>query len=272
MEIAFVKPLSILFMIITLILSIGFPFLLWIMFARKKVGVSVAVIAGAAGFFVPQIIIRIPIIQILALIPGWVKFNQDNIILSVFMFAFTAALFETTGRLIVFKALLKSKLSYNAAVGAGIGHGGIESIFLIGFTYINNLIFSVLINVDMVPELQGMAETVDALTKTAPELFLLAGLERVFTIFFHIAISVILCYFILKGKTLLGFMISIAIHFSVDFVVPLMSANGVSTWLVEGVIFVVALLSILIIRKIKSKYPIADMARDPAEVALEEGY
>ena len=127
----------------------------------------------------------------------------------------------------------------------------------------------------MLPEIPGMEATVEAITaisKNAPELFFLAGVERVFTIFFHIAISVLLCYFILKGKTLQGFLLSIVIHFSVDFIVTLMSTNGISVWLIEGVVLVVAVIIIIIIRGMKSRYPVGEIARDPAEIALEEGY
>lgn len=272
MEIKFVEPLSVFFMFITMILSIGFPLLLWLLFARKKTGVSIAVIAGAAGFFVPQIIIRLPIIQLLALLPGWIDLNENNILLSVSLFAFTAALFETTGRLIVFKTLLKSRLSYNAAVGAGIGHGGIESIFLIGFTYINNIVLSIMINSRILPEFPGMEGAVQALTGTAPELFLIAGFERIFTIFFHIFISVLLCYFILKGKAFLGFAICIFIHFVLDFIFPLMNVNGISIWIIEGLLLAVAIISIIVIKSMRNKYPVAEIARDPAEIALEEGY
>jgi len=272
MEKVFVDPLSIILMFITLILSIGFPLFLWIMFARKKVGISIAVIAGALGFFVPQIIIRIPIIQILSLLPGWIDFNQNNVFLSVFLFAITAALFETTGRLIVFRTLLKDRISYNAAVGAGIGHGGIESIFLIGLTYINNIIFSFLINTNLLPEFEGVEETVRALTGTAPEMFFLAGVERVFTIFFHIAISTILCYFILKGKTIQGVLVCILVHFTLDFILPIMNINGVSIWIIEGFLLIVAIVSIILLRYMKLKYPITEISKDPAEIALEEGY
>jgi len=272
MEKEFVEPLSILFMFISLILSIGFPLLLWVLFARKKVGVSIAVIAGAVGFFVPQIIIRIPIIQLLALLPGWIDFNQNNVLLSVSLFAITAAVFETTGRFVVFKTLLKNKLSYNAAVGAGIGHGGIESIFLIGFTYINNIVISFLINSRLLPDLPGMEEAVGALKGTSPELFFLAGVERVFTIFFHILLSVLICYFIIKGKPLLGFLLCTLIHFALDFALPLMNVNGVSIWFIEGLLLIVAVISIMIVKAFRVEFPVAEISKDPAEIALEEGY
>jgi uncharacterized membrane protein YhfC len=272
MENPVVEPLNILLMFSTLILSIGFPIVIWILFARKRKGVSIAVIAGAAGFFVPQMIIRLPVISLLSVLPGWVDFNENNILLSISLFAITAALFESTGRLVVFKALLKNKLSYNSAVGAGIGHGGIESIFLIGLTYINNIVFSLLINNDMLPDIPGMDQAVKALTQTAPELFFLAGIERVFTIFLHIALSVLLCYFIIQKRALLGFLLTTAIHFLIDFIVPILSVNKVSFWLIEGVLLIVAIFSILFVRSMKMKYPEIEISKDPAEIALEEGY
>lgn len=272
MDEVYIGVLDIAFMFVTLFLSIGFPLFLWIYFARKKVGVSSVVICGALGFFVPQILIRLPIISVLALSEKWVELNQDNMLLSIAAFAFTAALFETVGRLVVFKTLLKNKINYNGGVAAGIGHGGIESIMLVGMTYINNIVFSFMINLDFLPDIDGIREAVDIIMNTPTELFLIAGFERVFTIMFHIAMSVLLCLFISKGKTFLGFLICMGLHFALDFVIPLMSVNNISIYIIEGILLIIAVVCSLWIKYIKRKFKEVEIEKDPAEKALEEGY
>lgn len=254
-------------MLFTLIISFLLPIALWIIFRRKDKRLSSAVIAGAIGFIIPQFIIRIPILQKLSANEQWISFAINNKILHIALLAVTTALFETAGRLLVFKGILRKRLSYNAALGAGIGHGGAESIGLIGVTYLNNVILSFMINSGTAPYIKN------ALIDTPASTFLAAGIERVFTIPFHIALSVLLCLFITKGKTVLGTFICIAIHFSIDFIISTLFAYfELSLWTVEGIIFIVAAASIFLIIKLKNLYTDIEIPKDPAEKALEQGY
>ena len=266
-----IPTVNILFMFVTVAVTLLFPILLWIIFARKARGVTVAVLAGTVGFILPQMIIRLPILQLLSASAGWVAFNQNNVVLSAFIYAFSAALFETTGRLLVLGAILRKRLSYYTAVGAGIGHGGIEAIGLVGLTYVSNIVLSLMANTGTLPNVAGIDTAVGALSGTAPALFLLAGAERVFTIPFHMMLSVILCLFLMKRKALAGILICIAVHTAVDFVIPLLS-TGISVYLVEGILLVVALVSVFVIRAAKKHFPVIEIPKDPAQIAVEEGY
>ena len=51
-----------------------------------------------------------------------------------------------------------------------------------------------------------------------------------------------------------------------------MNVNGISIWIIEGLLLAVAIISIIVIKSMRNKYPVAEIARDPAEIALEEGY
>ena len=142
-----VSGLSLVAMVVTLLICMVVPIVALIVYAvkNKGKGVWLAWFIGAAGFFVMQIIIRTPILSLLSLNQGFIKFANDYYIVYVAILAFTAALFEVVARF-VGALILKKKQCYEVAVGAGLGHGGIEAIFLIGMTYVNNLLYSVMIN------------------------------------------------------------------------------------------------------------------------------
>lgn len=273
-----VSSAAIAFMIVTLILSILVPLLFLILLMRGRKGVFGAWIAGAIGFFVPQLIIRIPVLQLLGTQETVQRFSTEQPILFVFLLALTAGLFETLGRLLVLKALLVKRLSYMTGLAAGAGHGAIESIALIGMTYVNNLVLSLFINSGnlavLMPENSAATEEIrSALLSVRPEMFLVAGLERIFTMMLHIALSVLLTWFILQRRSVRGFFLVLLIHFSVDFAVGVMQTQGLSVYWIEGVILGVAALSVLLVCWIKPLFKDQQgIPPDPAEQAVEEGY
>jgi len=127
-----VSGLSIAFMIITFLLSVGLPVGLVIFFYKKQRISIKAVLVGALMFFIFQVVIRIPALTIIQR-QGWYSiFALQNMVLSDILIAFTAGLFETAGRYLGLRFLLKNKLERKNGIAYGIGHGGIEAILLIG--------------------------------------------------------------------------------------------------------------------------------------------
>lgn len=236
-----VSIFSLVAMVITLLICMVVPFVAVIVYAakNKKKGVWIAWLVGAAGFFVMQIIIRTPILSLLSLSPGFVKFAEDYYIVYVLLLAFTAALFEVVARF-VGTIILKKKQSYEVAVGAGLGHGGIEAIFLVGMTYVNNLIYSVMINtgafdtmIDSSAQmgvdeysLQALESVKTALIETEPSMFLLAGYERILTMIVHVAMTVLVFYFVSKKKSIIGILLCLLMHTVIDFVPGFVQGAG----------------------------------------------
>lgn len=60
--------------------------------------------------------------------------------------ALAAGLFEETGRLVAMKFFMKKNLDKGNALMYGVGHGGVEAILLVGLTYVNNIVISIMIN------------------------------------------------------------------------------------------------------------------------------
>ncbi len=236
-----VSTASMIAIIITLFITLIAPVVAWIIYGVKNKGKGVwkALALGAAGFVLLQMIIRMPILNIVSLIPGFGTFVAGYYVIYCLILAFTAALFEVVARFGVAK-ILQKKINYEQGVAAGLGHGGIEAILIVGMTYINNLLYAIMINTGI---FQGMIQ--DALRSGGPEvaeqlmmvqaslvetpgyLFYLAGYERVLTVILHTAMSLLVCYFVYKKKAVLGVGIAFVMHFMVDFVAPLI--NGLAT-------------------------------------------
>lgn len=248
-----VPVLSILFMVVTLLVCFGFPIVLWVLFAKRYERVSTAVLLGMLGFVVPQLLIRIPILQLLAGNAGWIAFCTATPIVALAAYALSAGLFETAGRCGVF-FLLRKRLSYPTALSAGLGHGAVEAVVLVGLTYINNIVYSILINLNQLPDVAGLQSMLAPLATTASPIFLMAGVERLFTMVVHMALSVLLWRFFAVGKAWVGFFVCTAAHFGVDFVSTLLAQLGIGTWGVELAIGLMAALGFWLIRRTGKKF------------------
>lgn len=218
--------------LITMFITLILPLIIYIIYGivSKEKSVWIAWLAGAAGFFVTQIIIRMPIMSGIQLSLGYeayMNFVSDHYVLYCFILALTAALFEFVGRFVVAKLLQKSA-SFKCGFAAGLGHGSIEAILIVGMTYLNNLLYIFMINAGTFDTLvaQAAATGADVSTLAAlPETFMttpaamfyLAGFERILAVIGHIAMSLIVCYFVWNKQALKGTLICIAWHFALDF-------------------------------------------------------
>jgi len=210
-----ISGLTVVFSVVTLLLSLVFPILLAIWFCRKYKAPATTVLLGALTFLVSQLVLRIPLLQILQpYYSGW------NLALYGFFLAFTAALFEEGGRVLVCKLFLKKKKTWNNAIALGIGHGGFEAISLVGLTYIGNLILIVMINLGILNPASdptgSLSQAVSLFTDTPSIMFLLAGVERVLAVILHIGFSLLVVYG-LRSKDNRYILYAFLAHFLVNF-------------------------------------------------------
>ena len=224
-------------------------------------------ILGAAGFVVTQLLIRLPVLTALQSQPWFISFSENNSFLFAFALAFTAGLFELAGRFVVAK-LMQKNLNYHRALAAGLGHGGIEAMILVGITYLNNILYIFMINSGTFDAVVGEAVTAgvdvsalllvkDQLISSSPALFLLGGFERLLSMTAHVAMSLLVCYGVYTGKPLKGALICLGIHTLMDLTagISMLIGKGLSQTVAYGIIYailtVMAVLSVLIIRKIR---------------------
>ena len=276
-----VSTATILACVFTLCICLFLPVVLLILFVRKykQERIFPAWLLGAAGFFVTQMLIRVPILTVLQTRDWFMAFSRNAPFLYAFSLAFTAGLFELAGRFVVAKLMVKN-LTFRRSLAAGLGHGGIEAIVLIGLTYVNNLIYIVMINTGtfdiLVAEASAAAisapldiDTILAqleLIKTQligypSGLFLLASVERVLTICCHAGMSLIVCYGVATKKALPCLLICLGIHTLLDLTagISLLIGSTLSMTAAYLIIYLIltlaAAVSLLIIRKLRSIWP-----------------
>ena len=258
--------------VITLLICLLLPVLVLLLFANKckKQGIIPAWLLGAAGFFVTQILIRVPILTVLQSKEWFVSFSQNSPFLYVFSLAFTAGLFELAGRFVVAKVMQKN-LTLRRSLAAGLGHGGIEAIILIGMAYINNLVYIAMINNGTFDTMvaQAVAAGVDAgqlnmlketLLTTSPAMFLLGGFERLLTMFCHAGMSMIVCWGVHTGRAGKCALICLGIHTLLDLTagISLLTDTVLSQTMVYTIIYTIltmaAILSLKILLEIRRRW------------------
>jgi len=249
-----ISTLSITGMIFTLCISFLFPIGLWFFF-RRRYQVSIkALIVGAAVFTAFQLLSRIPLLEYLTKYQ-WYLDLQSNIIYYSLFLSITAGLFEEFGRYIGFSVFLRDVLSWKNGISYGIGHGGIEAIFLVGISYINNLVLSFLINSGQYNQIIGeqigsaAAELLkNQLLNVSSNVFFMAGVERLLVIIIHIALSLVVLYAVMKNRPIY-LLHAIIIHTLVNLPAAYISLSGMNLIISEVILALYALLALIWINK-----------------------
>lgn len=261
---------TIVFCIITLFVSLILPLILLLVFAlrNRKQGIVSAWIIGALGFFIPQMLIRLPILTLMA--PQLTRLSQFSPLLYAFGLAVTAGLFELAGRILAAR-VMGNRLTPKRALAAGLGHGGIEAMVIIGISYINNLVYIAMIQngtFDALlaqnassPEVAAQLEQVrTALLTTSPAIFLLAGFERLLTMICQAAMSVMVCYGMASGKPGKYILLCLGLHTLLDCTAGISFYIGKGLTLATGyfiiytILTAAAILSIIILRTILRRW------------------
>ena len=261
------RSASIVCILLTFVVSLILPPFFLVVYAlrHKKQGIWSAWLLGALGFFVPQVLIRIPILTALSRTDGFIAFAQTHPLVYGFSLAFTAGLFEVVGRYAVARCL-KKNLTYRRALAAGLGHGGIEAIIITGLVYVQNLVYLVMLQTGSLDALIAQAADPtallaikDGLMNTAWTLFLLAGFERLLAMTCHAAMSMLVCYGVHSGKaapTIFAF----AMHVCMDCVasISLMIGRGLSLAAAYTIIYILltafTVLAIVILKTIRARW------------------
>ena len=163
-------------------------------YARKKYKINFAVLGlGAVAFFASSQVLE-KIVHLLVLHPqkdGTVPLMSENPLLYVIYGISMAALFEETARLIFFKWLEKKRtLEDSDALAYGLGHGGLELIY-IGIASLLNLfiLFSAVESqnpniIQLLPE-----STLATINNLAAWQIYLLGLERILALLLQVGLT-----------------------------------------------------------------------------------
>ena len=185
---------------------------------------------------------------------------RNNIWLYALYGGLAAGLFEETGRYLAFAFALKKYRSKNVnALMYGAGHGGFEAIVIVGLTMINNITWSLMINNGSISTLLGSLsgdqlaqaqQSVTLLAATPSYQFLLGGVERLFAIALHIALSVIVWFSVKWNGKLYLYPAAILIHFAVDAAAALLSGLGLNVIAIEAVVAILTAAAVFFARRL----------------------
>ena len=200
--------------------------------------------------------------QILEAIVHIVVLPGSSLLAHPFLFAVYGALaagvFEEIGRYVGFNYYLKENREWKDGVAYGIGHGGAETVLLGAGASLELVALALLSNAGKLTQLSSQVppDIFNALTSTlhaTPYTFLLIGVERIFAIIFHIALSLIVLLAVRKDnvKYLWG---AILLHAFLDFPAGLYQAGATKMWVVESIAGVCALALAYFIVKAKSYF------------------
>ncbi len=252
-----VSSASLIFMTISLVICFALPVGLAVYFFVTKRISLLAVFIGVLGFLVTQVLTRIPALGVLAQTEIYRSLAAIPAVLVLFL-SVTAGLFEETGRWIAFRYLLRNKLAHKNAIAYGIGHGGFEAIILVGFTYINNLVYSLMINdgtfeSTLAPQLgpDVAAYVRSQLVDLPPTTFLVGGVERALTIAIQIGLSVMV-YLSVRNQRAVWYWLAVLAHTLVNFVSVMLVTTGVNIWIPEIAVLIFAVAALWFIRRAKS--------------------
>ena len=159
---------------ICFVLPLGYLFVV----ERKRTNVLRPYWMGALGFFVAEMILLLPFLNILRNNGTWyADLSEKNIWAYAFFLAIMTAIFENAIRFVVIKFLLKDRNRWIDAVSMGVGQGLIAG-FMTGATLVGLLFYFVAINSSTLGE---VAKDLDAegLAALEAEILRLGSLDLV---------------------------------------------------------------------------------------------
>lgn len=251
-----VSTANIIAMVFTLLISTVVPIAACIIAVFKwkgKVKIS-SFFIGAATFILFAMILERILHAVVLGTTGTLL--TGNVWLYAIYGGLAAGLFEETGRFLAMKFCMKNTLNRENAILYGIGHGGIEAILLVGLTYVNNLIYTLLINSGSLTSLlsvydantqQTVLRQLTALGTTPSYLFYMAGVERINAMLLHVVLSYLVYLAVRNRKTGL-YVLSVFLHALVDAGFILLSSK-LSLVLCEVILFAAVLLLAFVIHR-----------------------
>lgn len=159
---------------------------------RKKL---LLFLAGLASFGVSQLVLRIPLLKLFYDTETYLYASLVVPMVMAWVIAFTAGLFEETGRLVFLQFFRKSRLSLSDAVIFGLGHGLMETGWLL--TAMVQYIMS-----------NGFSQNM-----------VLGLLERVFALILQVSLA-ILVVMAVNGHRIRWYLLALLLHTLVDGLLP----------------------------------------------------
>ncbi|GAB6468550.1 YhfC family intramembrane metalloprotease [Bacillus cereus] len=240
---------------IQLVLSILVPIIAFVYF-RKKYHINWKVVGVGALIFIGFTqILETPFHLFMRGNPAIAPILENPFVFALYG-GLTAGIFEELGRFVAFFFLLKKYQEYKDGFAYGIGHGGIESILVGGFSALQTLIFANAINngsfAQMAEKLPQLNVIKDMLIEQPAYLYFLGSLERIMALVLQIAFSMLVLYAV-KQKKYIFLVYAILFHAFVDFFAALYQTKTINIFVAEGITLLFTIGAVILIRKMKEK-------------------
>jgi uncharacterized membrane protein YhfC len=206
------------------LLMMALPILLGVFLARR-LGAKWSLFGVGAVTFIASQVVHIPLnLGLTALFANHILPSPPEtwqLPFNAIVLGLTAGLCEEPARYIVYRIWIKSTRTWSEALMFGAGHGGVEAIIfgiLAGIAFLN---MSVLRNVDVallpVPANQQAlaAQQISEYWSAPWGLTLLGAVERLFTLLFHLAMSLVVLQAV-RRRNLLWLVAAILLHAMAD--------------------------------------------------------
>ena len=274
-----IPVLSIVAMLFSALVGIAVPVVLYIVY-RKKGANHLPFWIGCVTFVLFAFVLERLTLTFVMKLPIWTTITSNLILYGVVAGLF-AGVFEETGRFFAFKTVLRKKRGNDQnALMYGAGHGGIEAIILLSATMVLNSIFAIQFNAGIDSPFGGINEA-QTLVNMPFWMLLIGAVERLAAITIHSSLSVLVWFAAKNGKRFWLFPLAILLHLFVDAVAVILSGAGVSVWIIEGAVYVIAIAFVILAVSVWKKNhtvqaeekPAADapveVIEAPAEAAME---
>ena len=248
-------------MLSTVVFVVAYPLVLAV-FAHRQLRIGWRYfIFGAVVFFVFQLATRVPAIQLIqAAIADQLKASTTLMWGWLIALAITAGIFEEVGRYIGYRVFMRrEEKTWSRAVMYGLGHGGIESIVLVGgLTLLGaiNMWSMASGGLAQLPEDQRALalQQLQALNAQPGWIALLSAWERLWSVPVQVAFSVIVLQVFRRGK-MIWLLWAVLGHAFVDLVavgLQQLLGTGVGALLViEAVVAIFGLIAVWIIWRLR---------------------
>ena len=233
-------------LIITVILMVAIPvifFICWRKNHKQQTKIS-WLIVGAVGFIVSARVLELGVHLVCIVTDNPIsRFINGNTIAFVLYGIIMAGVFEECGRYIVLKYIMKKNRTPENAVLYGIGHGGIEILAVLLPAIITYLAVAVLFSAgDMENALSTLNITEETASAALPSIQATAAfdygmmamnvIERLFAMFLHIGLTVVVYYGVVTVKKNC-LLVAIILHMLMDTFPALYQRSVVPLWAVE---------------------------------------
>lgn len=255
-----------------------FPIAL-ILIARRRLGVGWRyALYGALIFFLFQIVSRVPAVEAAQyFLAPTLRSSPVALYAWLFVLALTAGIFEEVGRYVGYRWLMRrEEKTWNKAVMYGLGHGGLESVVLIGLLAIVSLVQVYALTsgsaASLTPAQRDLAAQQIATLAAQPAwLPLLGAWERLCGIAIHVSLSVVVLQ-VFRRHSLNWLWLAIGLHTLVDgasvFLVQALPFSVVAKDLtVEGFLGLLALGALWLIFALRDRPTTEPPAPDPEPAA-----